>query len=109
MHRPRGKGSPPDRLQRPLRAVRDSDRSSSPQLLCQQPCGLVGDAELVLQLTRRHSVGMGCHEIPDPADAGCGGLDPALARAVAEASARNYTPPGPDVDWFGQIRQLAAD
>jgi hypothetical protein len=28
-----------------------------------QPRGLIGDAELVLQLTRRHTVGMGCHQM----------------------------------------------
>jgi glutamyl-tRNA synthetase len=28
---------------------------------------------------------------------------------VAAAFARGYTPPGPDVDWFGQVRQVAAD
>jgi glutamyl-tRNA synthetase len=48
-------------------------------------------------------------ELTDPADPRFGGLDPDLVRAVAEAFARSYTPPGPDVDWFGQIRRLAAD
>jgi glutamyl-tRNA synthetase len=48
-------------------------------------------------------------EVTDPADARFGGLDPDLVRAVGEVFARSYTPPGPDVDWFGQIRQLAAD
>src|SRR6202165_5875612 len=38
----------------------------SPQLLRQQPRGLAGDAELVHQLTRRHTVGMGCHEMRCP-------------------------------------------
>ena len=47
--------------------------------------------------------------LTDPADPRFGGLDPDLVRAVAEAFARNYTPPGDGVDWFGQIRQLAAD
>jgi glutamyl-tRNA synthetase len=47
--------------------------------------------------------------VTDPADPRFGGLDPDLVRAVAEAFARSYTPPGDDVDWFGQIRQLAAD
>jgi glutamyl-tRNA synthetase len=47
--------------------------------------------------------------VADPADPRFGGLDPDLVRAVAGAFARSYTPPGDDVDWFGQIRQLAAD
>ena len=47
--------------------------------------------------------------LTDPADPRFGGLDPDLVRAVADAFARSYTPPGEDVDWFGQIRQLAAD
>jgi glutamyl-tRNA synthetase len=47
--------------------------------------------------------------VTDPADARFGGLDPELVRAVAAAFADGYTAPGADVDWFGQIRQLAAD
>jgi len=47
--------------------------------------------------------------VTDPADARFGGLDPDLVRAVADAFARNYQPPGEGTDWFGQIRQLAAD
>jgi glutamyl-tRNA synthetase len=51
--------------------------------------------------------------VTDPADARFGGLDPDLdpdlVRAVADAFARNYIPPGESIDWFGQIRQLAAD
>jgi glutamyl-tRNA synthetase len=47
--------------------------------------------------------------VTDPADARFGGLDPDLVRAVADAFARGYQPPGEDTDWFGQIRQLAAD
>ena len=47
--------------------------------------------------------------VTDPADPRFGGLDPDLVRAVADAFARNYQPPGEDTDWFGQIRQLAAD
>ncbi len=47
--------------------------------------------------------------VTDPADARFGGLEPDLVRAVAAAFARGYTPPGPDVDWFGQVRQVAAD
>jgi glutamyl-tRNA synthetase len=47
--------------------------------------------------------------VTDPADPRFGGLDPDLVRAVADSFARNYTPPGEGVDWFGQIRQLAAD
>jgi glutamyl-tRNA synthetase len=48
--------------------------------------------------------------VTDPADARFGGLDPDLVRSVADAFARNYTPPGEDPKtWFDQIRQLAAD
>lgn len=46
--------------------------------------------------------------VTDPADPRFGGVAPDLVRAVADAFARNYTPPGEDADWFGQIRQLAA-
>jgi glutamyl-tRNA synthetase len=48
--------------------------------------------------------------VTDPEDPRFGGLEPDLVRAVADAFARNYTPPGEDLQaWFGQIRQLAAD
>jgi glutamyl-tRNA synthetase len=47
--------------------------------------------------------------VTDPADARFGGLDPDLVRALAGAFAAGYTPPGPDTDLFGQIRELAAD
>jgi glutamyl-tRNA synthetase len=48
--------------------------------------------------------------VTDPEDPRFGGLDPDLVRAVADAFARDYTPPGEDPQaWFGQIRQLAAD
>jgi glutamyl-tRNA synthetase len=47
--------------------------------------------------------------VTDPADPRFGGLDPDLVRAVAGTFARNYTPPGEGIDWFGQVRQLAAD
>jgi len=49
--------------------------------------------------------------VTDPADPRFGGLNPDLVRAVADAFARNYTPPAQDADpdWFGQIRQLATD
>ena len=47
--------------------------------------------------------------VTDPADPRFGGLDPDLVRAVADAFARSYQPPGEDTDWFGQIRRLAAD
>jgi len=47
--------------------------------------------------------------VTDPADPRFGGLDPDLVRAVADAFARSYTPPGEGTDWFGQIRQVAAD
>ena len=47
--------------------------------------------------------------VTDPGDARFGGLDADLVRAVADAFAAGYQPPGPDTDWFGQIRGLAAD
>ncbi|HLM88983.1 MAG TPA: glutamate--tRNA ligase family protein [Streptosporangiaceae bacterium] len=47
--------------------------------------------------------------VTDPADPRFGGLDPDLVRAVADAFAREYLPPGEGTEWFGQIRQLAAD
>jgi glutamyl-tRNA synthetase len=48
--------------------------------------------------------------VTDPADARFGGVDPDLVRAVADAFAGTYTPPGEDPEaWFGQIRQLATD
>jgi len=47
--------------------------------------------------------------VTDPADPRFGGLDPALVRAVAGAFAAGYQPPGEATEWFGQIRQLAAD
>ena len=45
-------------------AIRIEHRA--PELLRQQPSGLVGDAKLVLQLQRRHAVGMGRHEMSGP-------------------------------------------
>jgi len=47
--------------------------------------------------------------VTDPADARFGGLDPDLVRAVAQAFADGYQPPREGLNWFGQIRQLAAD
>ena len=47
--------------------------------------------------------------VTDPADARFGGLSADLVSAVADAFAAGYQPPGPDIDWFGQIRQLAGD
>ncbi|MGD0606760.1 MAG: glutamate--tRNA ligase family protein [Streptosporangiaceae bacterium] len=47
--------------------------------------------------------------VTDPADARFAGLDPDLVRAVAEAFAGGYSPPAPGVEWFDQIRRLAAD
>jgi glutamyl-tRNA synthetase len=47
--------------------------------------------------------------ITDPADARFAGLDPALVRAVARAFTDGYQPPAPDLDWFDQIRRLAAE
>jgi glutamyl-tRNA synthetase len=45
--------------------------------------------------------------VTDPADPRFGGLDPDLVRALAAGFAAGYTPPGPDVVWFEQIRSLA--
>ena len=45
-------------------AIRIEHRA--PELLRQQPRGLVGDAKLVLKLQRRHAVGMGRHEMGRP-------------------------------------------
>jgi glutamyl-tRNA synthetase len=48
--------------------------------------------------------------VTDPGDPRFGGLGPDLVRAVADAFARGYTPPGEGLSlWFGQVRQLAAD
>jgi len=47
--------------------------------------------------------------VTNPADPRFGSLDPDLVRAVADSFARNYQPPGEGTDWFGQVRQLAAD
>jgi glutamyl-tRNA synthetase len=48
--------------------------------------------------------------VTDPADARFGGLDPDVVRAVADAFAAGYQPPGPDITtWFDQVRRLAAD
>ena len=59
----RGREFPPDRLRR--RPPRDRDRGDHrpTQFLRQQPSGLVSDAELILQLPRRHAVGMCRHEM----------------------------------------------
>src|ERR1700677_1424298 len=46
--------------------------------------------------------------LTDPADERFAGLAPHLVRAVAAGFADGYTEPGPEVDWFGQIRDLAA-
>ena len=45
--------------------------------------------------------------VTDPADDRFGGLDPDLVRRVASAFADRYQAPGPDVEWFNQIRELA--
>ena len=52
--------------------------------------------------------------VTDPADARFGGLAPDVVRAVADAFAAGYQPPGPDIkgpdpEWFDQVRRLAAD
>jgi glutamyl-tRNA synthetase len=45
--------------------------------------------------------------VTDPADDRFGGLGPDLVRRVASAFADQYQAPGPDVEWFNQIRELA--
>jgi glutamyl-tRNA synthetase len=47
--------------------------------------------------------------VTDPADARFGGLDPDLVRAVARTFAGRYRAPAEGTDWFGQIRELAAE
>jgi glutamyl-tRNA synthetase len=47
--------------------------------------------------------------VTDPADPRFAGLEPAVVRAVASAFADGYAPPGPETDWFDQIRRLAAE
>jgi glutamyl-tRNA synthetase len=46
--------------------------------------------------------------LTDPADERFAGLAPHLVRAVAVGFADGYVEPGPEVDWFAQIRDLAA-
>ncbi|HEX9039917.1 MAG TPA: glutamate--tRNA ligase family protein [Trebonia sp.] len=45
--------------------------------------------------------------VTDPSDARFGGLAPDLVRAMAAGFAAGYVEPGPDVEWFEQIRSLA--
>ncbi|HEX3750456.1 MAG TPA: glutamate--tRNA ligase, partial [Streptosporangiaceae bacterium] len=45
--------------------------------------------------------------VTDPADDRFAGLAPDLVQAVATTFADHYQPPGPDVEWFNQIRELA--
>ena len=45
----------------------------------------------------------------DAADDRFGGLEPAVVRSVAETFASRYQPPAPGTEWFGQIRELAAE
>jgi glutamyl-tRNA synthetase len=47
--------------------------------------------------------------VTNPADDRFRGVDADLVRAVADAFARGYAPPGEGIVWFGQIRQLATD
>jgi hypothetical protein len=47
--------------------------------------------------------------VTDPADSRFGGLSADLVSAVADAFAAGYQPHGPDVEWFDQVRRLAAD
>jgi glutamyl-tRNA synthetase len=46
--------------------------------------------------------------VTDPADDRFSGLAPDLVRQVASTFADGYQPPGPDAEWFSQIRELAA-
>jgi glutamyl-tRNA synthetase len=46
--------------------------------------------------------------VTDPADPRFGALPPNLVQQVAIRFADSYAPPGPDSDWFGQVRTLAA-
>jgi glutamyl-tRNA synthetase len=46
--------------------------------------------------------------VTDPADERFDGLDPDLVRALASGFAAGYVEPGPGVEWFEQIRSLAA-
>jgi glutamyl-tRNA synthetase len=48
------------------------------------------------------------HPLTDPDDPRFGGLAADLVRAIAAGFADGYQAPGPDVDWFGQIRDLAS-
>jgi glutamyl-tRNA synthetase len=45
--------------------------------------------------------------VTDPADGRFDGLAPDLVRAMASGFAAGYVEPGPDVEWFDQIRTLA--
>jgi glutamyl-tRNA synthetase len=45
--------------------------------------------------------------VTDPCDERFNGLDPDLVRAMASGFAAGYVEPGPDVEWFEQIRSLA--
>ena len=47
--------------------------------------------------------------VTDPADERFNGLDPGLVRAMASGFAAGYVEPGPDVEWFEQIRSLAGE
>ncbi len=47
--------------------------------------------------------------VTDAADDRFGGLEPAVVRSVAETFASRYQPPAPGTEWFGQIRELAAE
>jgi glutamyl-tRNA synthetase len=46
--------------------------------------------------------------LTDAADPRFGGLAPDVVKALASGFADGYIEPGPDVEWFGQIRDLAA-
>ncbi len=46
--------------------------------------------------------------VADAADDRFGGLDPGTVRSVADMFASRYQPPSADTEWFGQIRELAA-
>jgi glutamyl-tRNA synthetase len=46
--------------------------------------------------------------VSDPADVRFGGLAPGLVRAVAAEFASGYIAPAPEVEWFDQVRAMAA-
>jgi glutamyl-tRNA synthetase len=47
--------------------------------------------------------------VSSPSDSRFSGLSPDSVRAIAAGFASSYIAPGPDVDWFSQIRSLTAE